>query len=242
MIAHTPTSAHRYQQQFSEYRRIVNGRATNGNILYDAEDFNPGFAKEVQNNHRMVLGVRGEWRNWQYTVSHTRAENHFETINSGGFINATNWGTSLTTAERLQDPASYSDATWAKIKARYADPTTTQEYRMRLQDTQLQASRTVGENQWGDIKLGAKSVSKPVTDVGIAFQDHLLLEFRTDLPLHLTHGHALYTPRRFGDASDVAPLQHQLGHARPAIGLTVPAITGVYRHLSGADIQQAFLG
>ena len=155
MIAHTPTSAHRYQQQFSEYRRIVNGRATNDNILYDAEDFNPGFAKEVQNNHRMVLGVRGEWRNWQYTVSHTRAENHFETINSGGFINATNWGTSLTTAERLQDPASYSDATWAKIKARYADPTTTQEYRMRLQDTQLQASRTVGENQWGDIKLGA---------------------------------------------------------------------------------------
>lgn len=31
----------------------------------------------------------------------------------------------------------------------------------------------------GDIKLGAKSVTKPVTDVGIAFQDHLLLEFRT---------------------------------------------------------------
>ena len=31
----------------------------------------------------------------------------------------------------------------------------------------------------GDIQVGARSVTKPITDVGIAFQDHLLLEFRT---------------------------------------------------------------
>jgi NitT/TauT family transport system ATP-binding protein len=31
----------------------------------------------------------------------------------------------------------------------------------------------------GDIAIGGKSVTKPITDVGIAFQDHLLLEFRT---------------------------------------------------------------
>lgn len=31
----------------------------------------------------------------------------------------------------------------------------------------------------GDISVGGKSVTRPVTDVGIAFQDHLLLEFRT---------------------------------------------------------------
>ena len=31
----------------------------------------------------------------------------------------------------------------------------------------------------GDIAVGGKSVTKPITDVGIAFQDHLLLEFRT---------------------------------------------------------------
>lgn len=143
-----------YQQQFSEFRRIVNGRSTSGGILYDAEDFNPGFAKEIQNNHRAVIGLRGEWSDWQYTASHTRAENHFETVNRGGFINATNWGTILTAAERQQDPATYSEATWAKIRARYANPTTAHEYRTLLQDTQLQASRTVGENPWGDIKLG----------------------------------------------------------------------------------------
>jgi len=31
----------------------------------------------------------------------------------------------------------------------------------------------------GDIVVGGTSVTKPVTDVGIAFQDHLLLDFRT---------------------------------------------------------------
>ena len=31
----------------------------------------------------------------------------------------------------------------------------------------------------GDIVVAGKSVSKPITDVGIAFQDHLLLEFRS---------------------------------------------------------------
>lgn len=31
----------------------------------------------------------------------------------------------------------------------------------------------------GDIMVGGKSVTKPITDIGIAFQDHLLLEFRS---------------------------------------------------------------
>jgi NitT/TauT family transport system ATP-binding protein len=34
-------------------------------------------------------------------------------------------------------------------------------------------------NTTGEIKVDGKLVSKPITDVGIAFQDHLLLEFRT---------------------------------------------------------------
>jgi NitT/TauT family transport system ATP-binding protein len=33
----------------------------------------------------------------------------------------------------------------------------------------------------GEIGVGDKKVSKPITDVGIAFQDHLLLDFRTAL-------------------------------------------------------------
>lgn len=31
----------------------------------------------------------------------------------------------------------------------------------------------------GDIEVAGKSVTKPITDIGIAFQDHLLLEFRS---------------------------------------------------------------
>lgn len=146
------------QQQLSEYQRIVNGRASrvvNGDTLYyDAESFNPGYAREKQNNHRWVVGVRGQWMDWSYTLSHTQAENHFRTTNTGGFTTGSNWATLLTASEWLQDPVSYSDATWAKIQARFAPDTLSQEYRTRLQDTQLQASRTIGENQWGDIKLG----------------------------------------------------------------------------------------
>src|SRR4029453_3213729 len=33
----------------------------------------------------------------------------------------------------------------------------------------------------GDIVIGGNSVIRPITDVGIAFQDHLLLDFRTAL-------------------------------------------------------------
>lgn len=35
------------------------------------------------------------------------------------------------------------------------------------------------ERTSGEIRVGGKPVTKPITDVGIAFQDHLLLEFRT---------------------------------------------------------------
>ena len=43
----------------------------------------------------------------------------------------------------------------------------------------------------GDIVVGGTPVTQPITDVGIAFQDHLLLEFRTAfdnvaLPLQIT--------------------------------------------------------
>ena len=37
------------------------------------------------------------------------------------------------------------------------------------------------ERSSGNIKVGDSQVKKPLTDVGIAFQDHLLLEFRTAL-------------------------------------------------------------
>jgi NitT/TauT family transport system ATP-binding protein len=35
------------------------------------------------------------------------------------------------------------------------------------------------KRSYGDIVVGGKSVTKPITDVGIAFQDHLLLDFRS---------------------------------------------------------------
>jgi NitT/TauT family transport system ATP-binding protein len=48
----------------------------------------------------------------------------------------------------------------------------------------------------GDIIVGSKPVSKPITDVGIAFQDHLLLEFRTAFENVMLHADIRGLPRK----------------------------------------------
>jgi len=48
----------------------------------------------------------------------------------------------------------------------------------------------------GDIVVGAAPVTRPITDVGIAFQDHLLLEFRTALDNVTLHADIRKLPKR----------------------------------------------
>jgi len=48
----------------------------------------------------------------------------------------------------------------------------------------------------GDILVGGKSVQRPITDVGIAFQDHLLLEFRTAFDNVMLHADIRGLPRK----------------------------------------------
>jgi NitT/TauT family transport system ATP-binding protein len=48
----------------------------------------------------------------------------------------------------------------------------------------------------GDIVVGGRSVTRPITDVGIAFQDHLLLEFRTALDNVMLHVDIRGLPRK----------------------------------------------
>jgi len=47
----------------------------------------------------------------------------------------------------------------------------------------------------GDITIGGRSVVKPITDVGIAFQDHLLLDFRTAFDNVMLHADIRALPR-----------------------------------------------
>jgi NitT/TauT family transport system ATP-binding protein len=47
----------------------------------------------------------------------------------------------------------------------------------------------------GEIRVGGKPVSKPITDVGIAFQDHLLLDFRTAFKNVMLHADIRGLPR-----------------------------------------------
>jgi NitT/TauT family transport system ATP-binding protein len=48
----------------------------------------------------------------------------------------------------------------------------------------------------GQITVGGKPVTKPITDVGIAFQDHLLLEFRTAFKNVMLHADIRGLPRK----------------------------------------------
>ncbi|MDH5286675.1 MAG: ABC transporter ATP-binding protein [Betaproteobacteria bacterium] len=48
----------------------------------------------------------------------------------------------------------------------------------------------------GDILVGGASVTRPITDVGIAFQDHLLLEFRTAFDNVMLHSDIRGLPRK----------------------------------------------
>ena len=52
------------------------------------------------------------------------------------------------------------------------------------------------ERTTGEIKVGGKRVSKPITDVGTTFQDHLLLEFRTAFKNVMLHADIRGLPRK----------------------------------------------
>jgi NitT/TauT family transport system ATP-binding protein len=52
------------------------------------------------------------------------------------------------------------------------------------------------ERSRGDIVIGGTPVTKPITDVGIAFQDHLLLDFRSALANVLLHADIRKLPRK----------------------------------------------
>ena len=52
------------------------------------------------------------------------------------------------------------------------------------------------ERSRGDIAIAGKPVTKPITDVGIAFQDHLLLDFRTALDNVTLHADIRKLPKK----------------------------------------------
>jgi NitT/TauT family transport system ATP-binding protein len=52
------------------------------------------------------------------------------------------------------------------------------------------------ERSHGDIAIDGRSVTQPVTDVGIAFQDHLLLDFRTALANVTLHADIRKLPKK----------------------------------------------
>jgi NitT/TauT family transport system ATP-binding protein len=84
----------------------------------------------------------------------------------------------------------------------------------------------------GDIAVGGKSVTKPITDVGIAFQDHLLLEFRTALDNVMLQADIRKLPRQ--------PLEARAKELFDQLGLS-QAMDKYPRQLSGGMRQRVSL-
>jgi NitT/TauT family transport system ATP-binding protein len=84
----------------------------------------------------------------------------------------------------------------------------------------------------GDIVIGGSSVTSPITDVGIAFQDHLLLEFRTALDNVMLHADIRMLPRK--------PLEDRAKELFAQLRLTA-AMDKYPRQLSGGMRQRVSL-
>ena len=88
------------------------------------------------------------------------------------------------------------------------------------------------ERSHGDIAINGRSVREPVTDVGIAFQDHLLLDFRTALRNVTLHADIRKLPKKQIEAR-ARELFAQLGLTK--------AIDKYPRQLSGGMRQRVSL-
>ena len=84
----------------------------------------------------------------------------------------------------------------------------------------------------GDIAIAGQSVTKPITDVGIAFQDHLLLDFRTALDNVMLHADIRKLPKK--------PLEARAKELFAQLGLAA-AMDKYPRQLSGGMRQRVSL-
>lgn len=146
-----------YSNQRNQFSRFVNGRTTvnaNGrSILFDGEELSPGYRTDEQTNERVVAGSRGFWRNWDYTLAMLHGKNK-NNIDEQGGLKSNLWGRLFTESELLQNPADYSQETRDKIRTVVADDRQVHASKTQLTDVNLTASRSIGETDWGDIKLG----------------------------------------------------------------------------------------
>lgn len=115
----------------------------------------------TQNNNRkrLLLGSRGRWGDWDYTLSAVHSQNSTKRFEEVAYLPTTKdqWAELLQpfATELVNDPSSYSAGLKNALNSRRRDPRQISDAKIVQQGLELRGSKVVGETQWGDIQMGS---------------------------------------------------------------------------------------
>ena len=122
-----------------------------------AETLGPSLDQSTSQGHRAAMGLKGQWRDWDYVLSASNAQHRSSrNLSSNAFLTDSSFASlGLTREELLQEPSKYSASTRAKLASlwdgsyRWLETGQTQQ-----QTLEWLASREIGEGIFGPWMLG----------------------------------------------------------------------------------------
>lgn len=144
---------------------------------YSPDVYQTGSVAQLQNRARFVVGSRGRWSDWDYSLSALHSQNTTRQQEEGGYLSttATQWSSLLTpyATELINDPPTYSDGLKNALNSRIRADRLMRKAQIVQQSLNLQASKVVGETPWGDIQLGSTvfAQQQKLHIEGIAYPD-----------------------------------------------------------------------
>ena len=150
--------------------------AAGSNFYYYSPDaYKIGTSTLVQDRARWVIGSRGRWSDWDYTLSAEHSQTATEQINQGNYLPTTSaqWAALLKpfATEWLHEPASYSMDLQNALNSRIREDRLLRKASIVQQGLDLRGSKVVGETTWGNIQWGSSffALQESVKVAGIAF-------------------------------------------------------------------------
>lgn len=150
--------------------------AAGANFYYFSPDaYQTATSTLAHDRARWVIGSRGRWADWDYTLSALHSQTETAQINQGNYLPTTSaqWAALLKPFETewLLEPASYSLGLQNALNSRIREDRLLRKASIVQQGLDLRGSKVVGETTWGDIQWGSSLFAQQQTlkVAGIAF-------------------------------------------------------------------------